>query len=95
VADQGIANQADSADEHTMLEVERMHSAVSRIGGALVRLFRMGDARWCAYCGGYARHDAWEAHHAVVDQPITYATRIERTAINPVGSVRSLRQMHL
>jgi hypothetical protein len=45
-----------------------MHSSVSGIRGALVRLFRKGEARWCAYCGGYAEHDAWEAHHVVVDE---------------------------
>ena len=65
-----------------------MHSAVSGVAGALVRLFRLGGARWCAHCGGYARHDAWEVHHVVVDQPRTYATRIEVTATNPVGPVR-------
>jgi hypothetical protein len=60
-----------------------------------VRLFKMGETRWCACCGGYARHDAWDAHHVVVDQPRSYATRIEETASNAVGPVRSLREMHL
>jgi hypothetical protein len=68
-----------------MLEVKRMQFAVSGVKGALVRLFRMGEARWCAYCGGFARHDPWEVHHMVVDQPRTYATTIGVTARNAVG----------
>jgi hypothetical protein len=54
-----------------------MYSAVGRIWGVFARAVGNWDGTWCAYCGAYVGHKAWDAHNVLLDQPRVSAGNVQ------------------
>ncbi len=72
-----------------------MHSVVGRLWGVFVRLVGNWDGTWCAYCGTYVGHNAWDAHNVLLDQRRTHSgTPQLALSSDPerVGATRTVRR---